>query len=130
MGPCNSAKQFRTLYVNMLYCRLIYILSILCVRLTIKVKVVIPESFKVGWYPPPQKKKKKTGSSHLNRPKNRNNSLIRDQKSNKHIANGYKYGYNHRRLVSSVGIAPVCGAGGRARALVQTPAGRTLRVFK
>ena len=36
-------------------------LSILCVRLTIKVKVRIPESFKVGWYPP-----KKTGSSHLN----------------------------------------------------------------
>lgn len=40
----------------MLYCRLIYMLSILCVRLTIKVKVGIPESFKVGWYPPPQKK--------------------------------------------------------------------------
>ena len=36
-------------------------LSILCVRLMIKVKVGIPESFKVGWYPP-----KKTGSSHLN----------------------------------------------------------------
>ena len=35
-------------------------LSILCVRLMIKVKVGIPESFKVGWYPP-----KKTGSSHL-----------------------------------------------------------------
>ena len=35
-------------------------LSILCVRLTIKVKVGIPESFKVGWYP-----RKKTGSSHL-----------------------------------------------------------------
>ena len=48
----------------MLYCRLIYMLSILCVRLTIKVKVGIPESFKVGWYPPPPKKKK-TGSSHL-----------------------------------------------------------------
>ena len=46
----------------MLYCRLIYMLSILSVRLTIKVKVRIPESFKVGWYPP-----KKTGSSHLNR---------------------------------------------------------------
>ena len=44
----------------MLYCRLIYMLSILCVRLTIKVKVGIPESFKVGWYP-----LKKTGSSHL-----------------------------------------------------------------
>ena len=38
-------------------------LSILCVRPTIKVKVGIPESFKVGWYPPP--KKKKSGSSHL-----------------------------------------------------------------
>ena len=36
----------------MLYCRLIYMLSILCVRLTIKVKVEIPESLKVGWYPP------------------------------------------------------------------------------
>ena len=45
----------------MLYCRLIYMLSIPCVRLTIKVKVEIPESFKVGWYRP-----KKTGSSHLN----------------------------------------------------------------
>ena len=45
----------------MLYCRLIYMLSILCVRRTIKVKVGIPESFKVGWFPP-----KKTGSSHLN----------------------------------------------------------------
>ena len=44
----------------MLYCTLIYMLSVLCVRLTIKVKVEIPESFKVGWYPP-----KKTGSSHL-----------------------------------------------------------------
>ena len=32
----------------MLYCRLIYMLSILCVRLTIKVQVGIPESFKVG----------------------------------------------------------------------------------
>ena len=36
----------------MLYCILIYMLSILCVRLTIKVKVGIPESFKIGWYPP------------------------------------------------------------------------------
>ena len=44
----------------MLYCRLIYMLSILCVILTIKVTVGIPESFKVGWYP-----LKKTGSSHL-----------------------------------------------------------------
>ena len=35
-------------------------LSILCVRLMIKVKVGIPESFKVGWY-----SLKKTGSSHL-----------------------------------------------------------------
>ena len=45
----------------MLHCRLIYMLSILGVRLTIKVKVGIPESFNVGWYP-----LKKTGSSHLN----------------------------------------------------------------
>ena len=44
----------------MLYCRLIYMLSILCVKLTIKVKVGIPERFKVGWYPP-----KKTESRHL-----------------------------------------------------------------
>ena len=35
-------------------------LSMLYVRLTIKVKVRIPESVKVGWYPP-----KITGSSHL-----------------------------------------------------------------
>ena len=35
----------------MVYCRLIYMLSILCVRLTIKVKVGIPDSFKVGWHP-------------------------------------------------------------------------------
>ena len=42
----------------MLHCRLIYMLSILCVRLTIKVKVGIPEIFKVGWYPPPPAKKK------------------------------------------------------------------------
>ena len=40
----------------MFYCRLIYMLSILCIRLTIKVKVGIPESFKVGWYPPNWKK--------------------------------------------------------------------------
>ena len=45
----------------MLYCRVIYTVSILCVRLTIKVKVGIPDSLKVGWYLP-----KKTGSSHLN----------------------------------------------------------------
>ena len=38
-------------------------LSILCVILTIKVKVGIPESFKVGWYSP-----QKTGSSHLKLP--------------------------------------------------------------
>ena len=36
----------------MLYCRLIYMLSILCVRLTIKIKVGMLESFKVEWYPP------------------------------------------------------------------------------
>ena len=46
----------------MLYCKLIYMLSMLYVRLiTIKEKVGIPESFKVGWYP-----HKITGSSHLN----------------------------------------------------------------
>ena len=44
----------------MLYCRLIYMLSILYVRLMIKVKVGIPESFKVGWY-----SHKITGSSNL-----------------------------------------------------------------
>ena len=37
-------------------------LSIICFTLTIKLKVGIPDSFKVGWYPPPPKK---TGSSHL-----------------------------------------------------------------
>ena len=44
----------------MLYCRLIYMLSMLYVRHTIKVKVGIPQSFKVGWY-----RYKITGSSHL-----------------------------------------------------------------
>ena len=44
----------------MLHCKLIYMLSMLYVRLTIEVKVGIPESFKVGWHP-----KKITGSSHL-----------------------------------------------------------------
>ena len=44
----------------MLYCRWIYMLSMLYVRLTIKVKVGILESIKVGWYP-----HKITGSSHL-----------------------------------------------------------------
>ena len=44
----------------MLCCRLIYMLSMLYVRLTIKVKVGILESIKVGWYP-----HKITGSSHL-----------------------------------------------------------------
>ena len=42
----------------LLYCRLIYMLSTLCVRLTIKVKVGIRESFKVGWY-----RQKITGST-------------------------------------------------------------------
>ena len=44
----------------LLYCRLIYMLSMLYVRLAIKVKVGITESFKVGWYP-----HKITWSSHL-----------------------------------------------------------------
>ena len=43
----------------MLYCRLIYMLSMLYVRLMIKVTVRIPQSVKVGWYP-----HKITGSSH------------------------------------------------------------------
>ena len=50
----------------MLYCRSIYMLSMLYVRRTIKVKVGIPESFKVGWY-----RHKITGSSHLNQPWNK-----------------------------------------------------------
>ena len=49
----------------LLYCRLIYMLSILCVRLTIKVKVGISESFKVGGY-----HQKITGSSHLKKTSN------------------------------------------------------------
>ena len=44
----------------LLYCTLIYMLYIRCVRLTIKAKVGIQESFKVGWY-----HQKITGSSHL-----------------------------------------------------------------
>ena len=44
----------------MLYCRLIYILSMLYVRLMIKLKVGIQDSFNVGWYP-----HKITGLSHL-----------------------------------------------------------------
>ena len=43
--------------IFLLYCRLIYMLSFL----TIKAKVGIPESFKVGWY-----RQKITGTSHLN----------------------------------------------------------------
>ena len=35
----------------MLYCRFIYMLSKLYVRLSIKVKVGILKRFKVGWYP-------------------------------------------------------------------------------
>ena len=44
----------------MLYCRLIYMLSMLYVRLKIKEKVGMPESVKVGWCP-----HKITGSSHV-----------------------------------------------------------------
>ena len=51
-------------------------LSILCDRLTIKVKVGIPESFKVGWYPP-----KKTGSSHLKALQTGNGLVIRPTKT-------------------------------------------------
>ena len=57
-------------------------LSILCVILTIKVMVAMPESFKEGWYPP-----KKTGSSHL---KGRGNSLS----SNTHCGNIKSSGLN------------------------------------
>ena len=39
---------------------------ILCVRLTIKVKVGIPESFKVGWYPPQKKLGRVTLKGHVN----------------------------------------------------------------
>ena len=61
----------------MLYCRLIYMLSILCVRLTIKVKVGIPESFKVGWYPP-----KKLGRVTLNKPRTQlTSSLLMQHRS-------------------------------------------------
>ena len=56
------AKIFFLSYLGyVVYCRLIFMLSILCVTLTIKVKVGIPESFKVRWY-----RQKITGSSHLN----------------------------------------------------------------
>ena len=54
----------------MLYCRLIYTLSILCVRLTIKVKVGIPESFKVGRYPPPPAPPPKEKQKKQNKNKN------------------------------------------------------------
>ena len=37
------------------YNHVIYMLSIECVRRTIKEKLGIPESFKVGWYPPQKK---------------------------------------------------------------------------
>ena len=49
--------------IFLLYCRLIYMLYILCLRFTIKVKVGIPESLKVEWY-----HQKITGSSHLKLP--------------------------------------------------------------
>ena len=67
----------------MLYCRLIYILSMLYVRLTIIAKVGIPESFKVGWYP-----HKITRSSHLNfATKNEDVDFIRAQKSKVRVFN-------------------------------------------
>ena len=56
----NHVKFTQIAKIFLLYCRLIYMLSILCVRVTIKVKVGIPESFKVGWY-----RQNITGSSHL-----------------------------------------------------------------
>ena len=60
-GTITTCHLLRSPKIILLYCRLIYMLSILCVRLTIKVKVGIPESFKVGWC-----RQKITGSSHLN----------------------------------------------------------------
>ena len=54
----------------MLYCRLIYMLSMQYVRLTIKVKVGISESFRVGWYP-----HKITRSSHLKRTSHLRNGI-------------------------------------------------------
>ena len=58
----NHVTLLRSPKILRLYCRLIYMLPMLYVRLTIKVKMGIPESFKVGWYP-----HKITGSSHLKR---------------------------------------------------------------
>ena len=57
-------------------------LSILCVRPTIKVKVGIPESFNVGWYPP-----KETGSSHLNEIKHEGYKLQKKYKIHGQIIN-------------------------------------------
>ena len=62
----------------MLYCRLIYMLSILCVRLTIKVKVGIPESFQVGWYP----QKKNLRRVTLRQRKNRSFSILNSSAPN------------------------------------------------
>ena len=47
---CTIIVYCKNIYIY-IYCRLIYVLSMLYVRLAIKVKVGILESFKVGWYP-------------------------------------------------------------------------------
>ena len=59
-GNSRISTQTTISHNFMLYGRLIYMLSMLYVRLTIKVKVGIPESFKVGWY-----SLKITASTHL-----------------------------------------------------------------
>ena len=59
-GTITTWHLLRSPKIFLLHFRLIYMLSLLCVRLTIELKVGIPESFKVGWY-----RHKITGSSHL-----------------------------------------------------------------
>ena len=54
--------DYRQCFLN--HCRLIYMLSTLYVGLTIKVKVGIPGSFKVGWHPT-----KKLGRQNTKTPK-------------------------------------------------------------
>ena len=81
----------------MLYCRLIYMLSMLYVRLTVKVKMGIPESFKVGWYP-----HKIARSSHLKyqNSKNLSPNMVKWKRERRYISklliktsegNGYKH---------------------------------------
>ena len=67
----------------LLYCRLIYMLSILCVKLMIKAKVGIPERLKVGWY-----RQQKTGSSQSLNSARRRSFLIR--KTNQYNSSSFK----------------------------------------